>query len=114
MTRKPIIRRARQLRQAENVPEDVAWQALRTLRAYGFAVRRQHPIGPYIADFAIQKAMLVIEVDGGIHHQEDVQLRDGERQRDIEARGWRILRLSTEEAMSADHVMRAVTEALGI
>ncbi|AXE65340.1 hypothetical protein BBF93_14755 [Hyphomonas sp. CACIAM 19H1] len=88
MSRRPIIHSARRLRQSANAPEDIAWQALRELRKYGYAVRRQHPIGPYIVDFAIQKAMLVIEIDGGIHNLDTVQLRDDLRQADLELRGW--------------------------
>lgn len=34
----------------------------------GFKFRRQHPIGPYIADFYCRKAALVVEVDGAVAH----------------------------------------------
>lgn len=114
MTRKPIIHRARRLRQDANAPEDVAWQTLRTLRSYRFAVRRQHPIGPYVVDFAIQKARLVIEIDGGVHQLESVSLHDAERQAYIKSLGWRFIRIDASSAMDADHVMRIVTETLGI
>lgn len=114
MSRRPIIHSARRLRQTANAPEDIAWQALRQLREYGFAVRRQHPVGPYIVDFAIQKAMLAIELDGGIHNLDSVRLRDEARQADLEQRGWQVLRLSAEQAMDADTIMRIVTETLGL
>ena len=114
MSRRPIIHSARRLRQTANAPEDIAWQALRELRKYGYAVRRQHPIGPYVVDFAIQKAMLAIEIDGGIHNLDTVQLRDELRQADLELRGWQVLRLSAEQAMDADTIMRIVTETLGL
>ncbi|WP_375206766.1 endonuclease domain-containing protein [Hyphococcus sp.] len=64
---KPQIKRARHLRQTANLPEQRAWSALRTLRKHGFPVRRQHPIGPYVVDFAIVRERLVIEIDGGVH-----------------------------------------------
>ncbi len=114
MTKKPIIYHARKLRQAANAPEDWAWQVLRSLRQYGFPVRRQHPVGPYIVDFAIQKAKLVIEIDGGVHHLEDALSRDVERQTGIERLGWRVVRIDAHAAMDADYVMRIATEALGI
>ena len=114
MSRRPIIHSARRLRQTANAPEDIAWQALRQLREYGYAVRRQHPVGPYIVDFAIQKAMLAIEIDGGIHNLDSVRLRDEARQADLELRGWQVLRLSAEQAMDADTIMRIVTETLGL
>ena len=114
MSRRPVIQRARKLRQDGNAPEDVAWQVLRKLRGFGYPVRRQHPIGPYIADFAIQKAMLVIEIDGGVHASEGVGLRDAEREVYLRSLGWRVVRIDAQTAMSADHVMSIVSEALGI
>ncbi|MFN4024494.1 MAG: endonuclease domain-containing protein [Hyphomonas sp.] len=110
----PHIKRARRLRQEANTPEEAAWTVLRELRAYGFPVRRQHPIGPYTVDFAIQKAKLVIEIDGGIHALEEVRLRDAERQNVIEALGWRVLRIDAEKALSGDHLWAEVTAALGL
>jgi very-short-patch-repair endonuclease len=108
------IRRARHLRQIANAPEQIVWDVLRKLRPLGFPVRRQHPIGPYIVDFAIVKAMLVIEIDGGIHQLEAVQLRDAQRQSAIEAEGWRFLRIDAQTAMSGDHVWALVAQELGL
>ena len=114
MPRQPKTYRARKLRQQANAPEQMAWQALRALRAHGFPVKRQYPIGPYIVDFAIFRAKLVIEVDGGIHDREAVAQRDAARQREIEAMGWRVVRFSAEEAMSADTLWGRMTELLGL
>jgi very-short-patch-repair endonuclease len=108
MTRNPIIYRARKLRQCANAPENVAWQALRTLRAYGFAVRRQHPVGPYVVDFAVQKAKLVIEIDGSVHGTEAARAFDAARQAHIERLGWRVIRIDAGAAMDGDHVLRVV------
>lgn len=109
-----IIRRARRLRRAPNTPEDRAWAALRKLRGEGFAVRRQHPVGGYIVDFAVVKARLVIEVDGGIHGYAEIAARDEVRQRTIEASGWRVLRLPAEIALSADHLLDLVRREIGL
>ncbi len=65
-------------------------------------------------DFAIVSAKLVIEIDGGIHQREDVQIRDVERQCAIEAEGWRFLRIDSETAMSGDHVWALVAAELGL
>ena len=102
------------MRQTANAPEQAAWQTLRKLRGHGFPVKRQYPVGSYIADFAIHRAKLVIEIDGGIHEREDIAMRDEMRQREIEALGWRVLRVSADEARSADLLWRCVTEALGL
>lgn len=42
--------RARHLRRTQTPPERVLWQHLRNAQS-GVKFRRQHPIGPYIADF---------------------------------------------------------------
>ncbi|MEL6365425.1 MAG: endonuclease domain-containing protein [Pseudomonadota bacterium] len=110
----PETIRARRLRQATNTPERIAWETLRTLRGQGFPLRKQHPIAGYVADFAIVKAKLVIEIDGAIHDRPAVQADDHERQRILEAHGWRVLRVSAEEARSADHLLSRVAAALGI
>ena len=114
MPTRPTTGRARRLRQITNAPEQVAWQTLRKLRGHGFPVKRQHPIGPYIVDFAIFRAKLVIEIDGGIHEREAVAQRDAVRQSEIEALDWRVIRFSAEEARSADVLWGRVTGMLGL
>jgi len=47
-------------------PEVMLWALLRRSPG-GVRFRRQHPIGPYVADFYCPAAKLVIEVDGLIH-----------------------------------------------
>jgi very-short-patch-repair endonuclease len=47
--------------------EQRAWHVLRDLRAEGIHVVRQHEIGRYRVDFAVRKARLAIEIDGGVH-----------------------------------------------
>ena len=104
--------RARHLRQSANTPEQQAWETLRKLRGHGFPVKRQYPVGPYIADFAIQRAKLVIEIDGDIHDRADIAMSDPLRQREIEALGWRVVRFSAEEAMDADVLWGSVVDLL--
>ncbi|MFN4184246.1 MAG: endonuclease domain-containing protein [Hyphomonas sp.] len=114
MTDDPAIRRARHLRQASNTPEQKAWETLRTLRDHGFPVRRQHPINGMIVDFAITRARLVIEIDGGIHNLPEVRQRDEKRDQMLESLGWSILRIPAEDALHPDHLMRLVQEKLGL
>ncbi len=62
---------ARALRGAASMPERKLWNLLRAgrFRVDGVPVkfRRQHPIGPYTADFFCTELGLVIELDGGAH-----------------------------------------------
>jgi very-short-patch-repair endonuclease len=63
---------ARSLRGDMTLAERKLWQALRGEQINGCRFRRQHPIGPYIADFACIDQSLVIELDGG-QHQDQVE-----------------------------------------
>ncbi len=58
---------ARELRREMTPAEKRLWHRIRGGRLHGLQVRRQHPIGPYIADFYIPELRLVIEVDGDSH-----------------------------------------------
>ncbi|MEQ8179985.1 MAG: DUF559 domain-containing protein, partial [Amphiplicatus sp.] len=53
----------------KNMPpaEKRLWSFIRRQQLGGFKFRRQHTIGPYVADFACAEAKLVIELDGGQH-----------------------------------------------
>lgn len=106
------IKRARRLRRDANAAEREAWEKLRTLRALGMPVRRQHPIGPFIVDFAIVSAFLIIEIDGGVHGRPDVALRDSARDRELETLGWRILRIDRDTVFEGELLLMAVRNAL--
>jgi len=108
------IARARSLRKNANTPEQIAWEALRRLRRQGFPVRRQHPIGRFIVDFAIVKARLVIEIDGGVHRLSSVAEKDAIREKEITEHGWRVLRLPTAIAMSEDYILALMQKELGL
>lgn len=105
---------ARRLRREANAPEAAAWDALRALRDLGVVVRRQHPVGGYVVDFAIVRRKIVIEIDGGVHRLEEVALRDAERQAAIEALGWRVIRIEAGAAMNADYLLAFLQRELGL
>jgi very-short-patch-repair endonuclease len=86
-------RRAKQLRSIMVKAEVILWKHLRALREDGYIFRRQHPVGPYIADFAIHSGKLVIEVDGATHDTADEVEHDRRRDVYLHAKGWRVLRI---------------------
>lgn len=91
---------SRALRRSQTSAEAKLWQALRSSRLDGLKFRRQHPIGPYFADFACEPLRLVIELDGGVHDDDDRVLKDHLRQADLEELGWSVMRFRNAELMA--------------
>jgi very-short-patch-repair endonuclease len=87
--------RARELRQQMTPAEKVLWDRLRSRRLGGFKFRRQHPIGPYIADFYCAAPRLVVEVDGSVHARQAEE--DEQRSQRMAEYGYRVLRVSNQE-----------------
>ncbi len=89
--------RARQLRREQTKAELELWMRLRGSQL-GVKFRRQHPIGPYIADFCCLERQVVIEVDGG-QHAERTQA-DMERSKYMEDHGFRVLRFWNDQVLT--------------
>jgi very-short-patch-repair endonuclease len=62
-----LTQHARAMRLEPTAAEKAMWRVLRRRQIDGMKVRRQSPIGPYIADFAAFDPKEIIEVDGGQH-----------------------------------------------
>jgi very-short-patch-repair endonuclease len=88
---------AKRLRKTMTKAEVVLWTRLRQLAHRGHKFRNQHPIGPYVADFAHVEAMLVIEVDGATHSTEDELAHDRRRDAYMRSLGWTIMRVQNEQ-----------------
>ena len=76
--------------------ERTLWYALRNRRFIGLKVRRQVPIGPYIADFYCAEHRLIIEADGFGHGR----CRDILRDQWLTAQGFRVLRLRNRDILT--------------
>jgi len=91
------------------------WVRLRERKPGQPSFRRQHPIGPYITDFCCSTARLVIEVDGGVHNDEDRVLRDAYRDEYLRERGYQVLRITAREVLAdpdgAAEKVRAAAQA---
>lgn len=111
MDRETRTARSRQLRQRQTFAEKKLWQAIRGRRLDGLKFLRQHPIDRYFADFACEKARLVIELDGGIHEDDDQASYDLVRQREIESLGWFVLRFLNDEVV---HELPKVLDAVKV
>jgi very-short-patch-repair endonuclease len=92
MSYKPPIEFARYLRQASSSYEHYLWQLLRNRQRRGMKFRRQHPIGPYTANFYCVEAKLVVELDGSPHHTSEGIHKDEARDAWMHAHGIKVLR----------------------
>ena len=103
-----ILQRARDFRHPLTPPEAKVWQAVRK-RQLGFKIRRQHPIGRFIADFYCAEARLVIEIDGDTHAAPDQKACDAARTAWLVERGFEVNRFQAGEV---DRNLQAVLEAI--
>jgi very-short-patch-repair endonuclease len=87
-----LLSSARAARRHPTPAQRLLWWRLRD-RALGCHFRRQHPIGPYVVDFACWPARLAIEVHG--QHQPP----DAHRQRYLAEQGWRVLRVTDADVL---------------
>ena len=84
--------RATRMRQEMSLPEVLLWRELKGKKLDGLRFRRQHPLGPWIADFYCHDHALVVEIDGRSHRDERLE-RDHARDAWMRARRLRVLRI---------------------
>lgn len=97
-----------------NEYERKLWELLRGKRLAGFRFRRQHPVGPFVADFYCASARLIVEQDGAQHFTEEEIYRDASRTKWLEARGYRVIRVTNADVIKhpldvLDAIRRALT-----
>lgn len=92
--------------------ESILWQQLKG-KALGQPFRRQHIIGPFIADFICVPRKLILEIDGGYHQLPDQQISDEERTQWLEAKGYKVIRFTNEEVIAdIDSVINTIKTLL--
>ena len=106
-----VFAHAKELRHNPTPAEDRLWSYLRSHRRDRLGFRRQHAIGRYIVDFCCPRKMLILELDGSQHLEQDEY--DEERTADLEAQGYRVLRFWNHDVMNnIEGVMAVVLEAM--
>jgi very-short-patch-repair endonuclease len=93
-----VFRQAQLLRNNPTAAEAKLWSYLRK-NQLKHKFRRQHPTWIYVVDFYCHKLRFVIEIDGGIHEESEVQENDIERTQNLIALGLQILRFSNEQVL---------------
>jgi very-short-patch-repair endonuclease len=107
---KRLRSRARHLRQNETEAERRIWSRLRAHRFGGASIRRQVPIGPYVADFVCFDSRLVVEIDGGQHAD---SARDRKRDAWLQSQNFRVLRFWNNDGLSnLEGVLEQISQAL--
>jgi very-short-patch-repair endonuclease len=113
MASKPELIRdsARRLRREQTECEHSLWARLRRRQVVGFKFRRQHPIGPFFADFFCPEARLIVEIDGSQHADELAS--DESRTEFLRDAGYEVLRFWNYEISSEiDTVVQRIADAL--
>lgn len=106
---------AKRLRRDQTGGERRLWRLLRALKAEDCHVRRQAPIGPYVADFVIFSRKLVIEIDGDVHSQPEQQWHDQVRDAWLRSEGFEVLRYAASEVHeNAESIYLHIRNHLGL
>ena len=106
---------ARRLRRQLSLPEMLLWRLL-SLSRRELRFRKQHAIGPYVADFYCPAAKVVIEVDGAAHeHRHE---RDLARDAFMTSLGLKVVRIPAADVLAdpeavADNIFRLCTAGAG-
>lgn len=91
--------------------EVILWSRLRSNPIHKF--RRQHPVGPYVADFACVLPRLIVEVDGATHGSESEVAHDMRRDAYLKNRGWTVMRVTNQDVYRRlDDVLGAIFAAM--
>ena len=84
---------AKSLRRRMTDAETILWSRLRRGQLNGWKFRRQHPVGPFITDFACVEGQLIVEVDGATHASEREIAHDQKRAAYLKSRQFSIYRV---------------------
>jgi very-short-patch-repair endonuclease len=87
------LRLARRFRQAPTAAEAAAWQILRNRAIFGLKFRRPQIVAGFVVDFYCPSQRLVLELDGGVHHDPDRRERDRLRTAALRQLSIRVLRV---------------------
>jgi primosomal protein N' (replication factor Y) len=104
----PELEVARIARKFPTIAERRLWAILRR-NALGWHFRRQHPVPPFVLDFACPSLRVAIEADGGQHNE------PGEhkwRDQVLAESGWLVLRFWNNEILTnTDGVITSIQAA---
>ena len=107
----PLLERARVLRSNQTQAEQRLWYYLRARRFFGLKFKRQKPVGNYIVDFVCFFQKLIIEVDGGQHHEQ--MEYDSRRDQWLRGEGFVVLRFWNNQVLGdTEGVLESIRETV--
>lgn len=107
----PIFEKAKALRNNMTKAELLLWERLRNNQVLGLRFRAQHPIDVFIADFYCHPLKLVIEIDGGVHADEEQSVYDEGRTAELNNMDIEVIRFSNVEVVNnIDFVVEKIRE----
>src|SRR5690349_167749 len=86
-----IFERAQELRKTMTSAENIIWKHIH-VNEWKLKFRRQHPVLFYVVDFYCHQLKLVIEIDGGVHDNEEVKKNDKDREASLKSLGLTVIR----------------------
>jgi len=92
-----LKQRAKELRQARNLPEVLFWMQVTKGGFHKIDFDRQRVIGNFIVDFYIKKLGLVIEIDGSSHDGKEEY--DEQREEYLISLGLKVYRIQVDDVM---------------
>jgi len=108
---KEDAKRARGLRNSASFVERKLWRVLSVQsRLCGLRFRRQHPLHPFIIDFACLSVQLLVEIDGASH--DSTQVYDIRRDTFLKSLGYEILRFRNQQV--CENVEGVVAEIIDV
>ncbi|MBD2435855.1 endonuclease domain-containing protein [Nostoc sp. FACHB-110] len=106
-----LLERARELRKQQTPAEKILWECLKNRRLLNKKFRRQHNIDRYIVDFYCHEKLLIIEVDGSIHANQ--QTEDYIRENWLRSHDFTVIRFSNEQIFNdIELVLHTIAQAL--
>jgi very-short-patch-repair endonuclease len=94
-----LKQRRRGLRNNSTPAEAMLWKLLKNGQT-GRKFRRQHSIENYIVDFYCAEEKLIIELDGELHNNLGIVLKDGDRTERLTKLGYKVIRFENNTVVN--------------
>lgn len=93
------VERSKELRKTMTEAEQFFWNKVRNRKLSGLKFRRQQVIDGFIVDFYCDELGLCVEIDGGVHEDDEQKQYDKDRDEVLALRGLKVLRFSNDEVL---------------